>query len=461
MAAPLDTPSPPRRFGYWTGHFVVMASMIGAGILATSGFTLRDTGNPAALIGLWVLGGLMALAGAVTIAELATALPHAGGDYVFVRDGFGRETGFVAGWATFVLGFCGPTAVVAHIAITYLTAPFADRLSAHFPVWVVAARVPIGATLLIALVTVAHCLGQRESGRFQIAVTLFKLVLLVVIGVGGIAFGSGSWEHLSVSSWPNSTQWPALATGLIYVCYAYSGWNGAAYLAGEIRDPVRLLPRALIGGTLSVIALYLLVNLAYVYALDPTEMTTRSPDEVEKVAELAVESLFGRGAANVFATLIGLSLVASVSAYVLTGPRVTFAMARDGFFPAFAGRLHPNRNVPVWATLAQGGSAIALVWSGSFLQLLDYTSVGLAAISALVVASVFPLRRRNVPNTYRLPLYPIPPLLYLGLIAWTVTEQLIDEKKRWPAVFSLGTILVGIPLARLLTRRFQATPAGA
>lgn len=449
MSVP-TTSLPLRKFGYWAGHFVVVASMVGAGILTTSGYTLQATGNPAALITLWVVGGLMALAGACTIAELATALPHAGGDYLFVREGFGRGAGFVAGWATFVLGFCGPTAVIAHIAVTYLTSAFADNFPGGLPGWVV----PAGASLLIAAVTVVHCLGQKESGRFQMAVTTVTIFLLVSVGVGGLLFGKGDWTHLNAGHWPAASQWPALATGLIYVSYAYSGWNGAGYLAGEIRNPAKLLPRTLLWGTLTVISLYLLVNLAYVFALDPVEMTERSFDDpaVQRVAETAVTRMFGREVANVFGVLIGLSLVASASAYVLTGPRVTFAMARDGYFPAFAGRLHPHRGIPVWATLAQGGVAAALLWVGSFEKLLDYVSVGLAAVSGLVVASVFPLRRRRTPGTFRLPLYPLPPLLYLTIIAWSIVAQLLDPEKVVFALLSLGTIAAGIPLARLFGR---------
>jgi APA family basic amino acid/polyamine antiporter len=451
----MPAPPPPRLFGYWAGHFVVMGSMIGAGILTTSGYTLRDTGNPLALLALWAVGGLMAVAGAVTIAELATALPHAGGDYVFVREGFGRHAGFVAGWATFVLGFIGPTAVIADIAVTYLTAPYHDRLVASLPEWVVERLVPLGASVLIAGVTLTHCFGHKESGRFQAAVTTVTALLLLALGAGGVLFGSGSWDHLHAGGWPTAAQWPALATGLIYVSYAYSGWNGAGYLAGEMRDPVRLLPRALIFGTLSVTVLYVLVNLAYVYALDPAELAGQSDDEVKKVAELAVVKLFGRRAADVFATLVGLSLVASVSAYILTGPRILFAMARDGLFPAVAGKLHAARSVPVPATLVLGACAVVFVWLGSLRELLDYVSVGLAATSALVVASVFRVRRRNVPGSYRLPLYPLPPLLYLAVIAGMVVEQLRvpDPKKQLTAALSLATIAAGIPLARLFTRK--------
>ncbi|MCU0704042.1 MAG: APC family permease [Fimbriiglobus sp.] len=449
----MTTPAllPPRQFGFWTGTFVVVASMIGAGILTTSGFTLTATGNPTALLALWIIGGLMALCGAFTIAELATALPQAGGDYLFVREGFGRGAGFVTGWATFVLGFCGPTAVVARIAVSYFSAAFAGYFPNGLPGWVV----PAGATTIIAFVTVAHCFGQSASGRFQVAITTVKFALLLSLGAGGLLFGTGDWGHLSAGHWPTTAQWPALATGLIYVSYAYSGWNAAAYLAGEIRDPARLLPRTLLTGTLTVTALYLLVNFAYVFALNPATMTALSFDDpaVQKVAETAVVKMFGQQVANVFGVLISLSLLASVSAYVLTGPRVTFAMARDGYFPAFAARLHPRRGIPVWATLAQGGVAAMFIWTPSLEDLLDYVSVGLAAASGLVVASIFPLRRRGIRGTFRVPLYPLPPLLYLALIIWSIVAQVLDPEKRLFALLSLGTIAAGIPLAGRLARR--------
>jgi APA family basic amino acid/polyamine antiporter len=450
----MTSATPPRQFGYWAGHFVVMASMIGAGILVTSGYTLQATGNAAALLGLWIVGGVMALCGAITTAELATSLPQAGGDYLFVREGFGRGAGFVAGWATFVLGFCGPTALVALIALSYLTSPFTEHLAAIFPAWAAEYIIPSGATILIAGVTAAHCLGQRESGRFQVAVTLVKVALLLGLGAGGLAFGTGDWRHLLVGTWPTSTEWPALATGLIYVGYAYSGWNGAGYLAGEMREPSKFLPRALIGGTLCVILLYFVVNVAYVYALNPAEMTTLTPAKVKKVAELAVSRLFGPRAAGLFAVLIGMSLVASVSAFVLTGPRVTFAMARDGCFPSWAGALHASRGIPVWATVTLGCTSGVLVWSGSVEQLLDYTSVGVAAVSGLMIASVFPLRwRRDLARPYRLPLFPIPPLIYLGLVVWTIAQQLLQPDRFRSTALSLVTLLAGIPLASVFLRR--------
>ncbi|MBX9582416.1 MAG: APC family permease [Gemmataceae bacterium] len=435
-----------RRFGYWAGHLVVMGSMIGAGILTTSGYTLRATGNPQALLALWLVGGVLAICGALTVAELATALPRSGGNYVFVRAGFGPGAGFVSGWATFVLGFAAPTAVIAHLAVSYLTAGLPDR-----PGWVV----PAGATALILGVGAVHTLGARHSAWLQTAATVTTAAVLVALSAGGLLLGTGDWNHFRAGGWPTAGQWPALAAGLIYVGYAYAGWDAAGYLAGEIKDPARTLPRCLVGGAGTVVALYLLVNAAYVYALDPAGMADRDDEAVKKVAELAAAALFGPAVAGAVALALGLTLLASVSAYLLTGPRVAYAMARDGAFPGFAGRLHPATGTPAAATLTQAALASGMVWAAdSFEQLLGYAAVGLAALSGLTVASVFPLRRRaGLAHPYRVPLYPLPPLLFLLLTGWTVGFAVYDEGQREAALLSLLTLLAGVPLARLVRPR--------
>ena len=456
-AAP--APSGDRRFGYWAGHFAVVGSMIGAGILTTSGTLLRNTGNPGAVLVLWALGGVLALCGALAVAELATALPRAGGDYVFVRVAFGRGAGFVSGWATFTLGFAAPIAVVAHLALTYLTAPFSADVAEVLPAWAAPRVVPLGASALILAVGVIHALGHRHSAWLQVGATAVTAAVLLVIGAGGILFGRGDWAHLTASAWPTPKQWPVLALGLVYVSYSYAGWNGAGYLAGEIRDPARTLPRALVGGTLMVFALYLLVNLAFVYALEPAAVVSMSQQEVRPVVELAVRAMFGAPAARAVAVALGVCLVATVSAFVLTGPRVAFAMSRDGAFPAFAGRLHATRRTPVPATLTLAVASAALVWAGSFLELLDYASVGLAALTGLTVASVFAVRRRaDLPHPYRMPLYPLPPLAFLALTGATIAAALRDDESRVPGLLSLATLLVGIPLSRLLPDRGPARP---
>lgn len=435
---------PVRQFGFWSAHFVVVSCMVGAGILTTSGFTLQATGNPQALLVLWGIGGLMALAGALTVAELATMLPRAGGDYLYVRQAYGRGAGFVCGWSTFVLGFAAPTAVVSTTAANYVMAGIPEQWVQHWPDWLVTHRLALGASILIALLTVNHCFGHRQSTRAQIISTLIKLIILVGLASIGLFAGKGNWEHFAQGGMPSAEQWPALGVGLIYIGYAYSGWNGASYLAGEVFEPRRLLPRALISGCLAVIVLYLLLNAMFIYALDPVMMKTAPMDQVARVAELAASQAFGDQIATPLSVILGISLIASVSAYLLAGPRVMFAMAQDGLFFRSMGELHSRTQVPVATTLLQGVLAIAFLWSGTFLQLLDYTTVGLAALSGMTVASIFPLRR-NLANVdaYRMPWYPLPPLFYLLLTSWTIVQALLTEGKRWPTLLSLGTILAG------------------
>ncbi|WDI43420.1 APC family permease [Bremerella sp. P1] len=453
----------PRKFGFWAAYFLVVASMVGAGILTSSGFTLHDTANPGGLMVIWTLGGILALCGTVTIAELATMLPRAGSDYLFVREAFGREAGIVVGWATFVLGFAAPTAVVARLSANYLSIPMTEyfEFGSTQPY-----LEPMLATLFVGVLMTIHCLGHRESSGLQVLSTLVKICLLVGLVVIGLSFGDGDWGHFADSHVPDSQEFFTLGIGLIYVSYAYTGWNAAAYVAGEVRDPERLLPRSLIAGCASVMGLYLLVNLTYVFALDPQEMTQLSIPEVIPVAQLAAKKLFGTQVADVVSILLGLGMLASVSAYMLSGPRIAFAMANDGAFPRFAAKLHDRRQTPIAAIVVQGLIAIGMVWSGPFLDILNYTAIGLAVISGLVVASIFPLRNReNLPHPYRLPLYPLPPILYLVLMGWIVASGLmqdvqglqLDEPRLPTTILSLLTILLGLPVAYFLARRNRAS----
>lgn len=443
---------PRRGFGFLTGLYVVVASMVGAGILTSSGYTLRETGNPWSLLGLWVVGGVMALAGALTVAEMATRLPRIGGDYLFAREAFGRGAGVVVGWATFALGFAAPTAVIARLAAKYL-------LGGAFGPWRDYAE-SVLAVLLIAACAMAHAVGRVESAGAQALTTIAKVAVLSGMVVVGFLMGAGDWSHFNVGGWPAPGEWPVLAGSLVYVGYAYAGWNAAAYLAGETRDPARMVPRALVGGCLLVGGLYLALNVLYIYAIDPLEFAAMPMDEVGRVAELAMARLCGPELGRGLSLLLGVGLVASVSAYLMSGSRVLAAMAGDGAFFPSAGRWHPTRGTPVVAVACLAITASLLACSGSFLQLLDYTSTGLTAVSALVVAAIFPLRAKNPQGAvFRMPLYPLPPVLVLVLSAWTVAAVLMQPEKRLSALLSLATIAAGIPLAGWL--RPESQPRGA
>ena len=457
-------PHQPRKFGFWSAYFLVVASMVGAGILTSSGFTLHDTANPAGLMLIWTLGGILALCGTVTIAELATMLPRAGSDYLFVREAFGREAGIVVGWATFVLGFAAPTAVVGRLSANYLSIPLTEGIDFGL---LAPYLEPSLATLFVVVLLLIHCLGHRESSGMQVASTLLKISFLVALVVLGCTLGSGDWSHFQASHVPDTSEFFTLGVGLIYVSYAYTGWNAAAYVAGEVRDPERLLPKSLIAGCGSVMLLYLLVNLTYVYALDPHEMAQLSIPEVIPVAQLAAQKLFGTQVADVVSVLLGLGMLASVSAYMLSGPRIAFAMAHDGAFPKFAAQLHARRHTPVAAIVVQGLIAIVMIWSGPFLSILNYTATGLAVISGLVVASIFPLRNRSdLPHPYRLPLYPLPPILYLVMVGWILASGLMQDLQGLQAdpwklpttLLSILTILMGLPVAYVVARRSVRPP---
>lgn len=440
---------PPRTYGFWTGVFVVAASMVGSGILGTSGTTLRDTGSPAALLILWIIGGFMALAGALTVAELGSALPKAGGDYVFVREAFGNAVGFVFGWCNLLFTFAGPVAWIALLTVDYISPNKLD--AAESAAW---------ATGIIAVFTIVHCIGQRESGWVQNLTTIVKLAIFVAFAIFGFASGGGSFSHFSQGgSAVENLGWVGLAVNLTYVLYAYSGWNGAAYLAGEIRDPERNLPRSLIVGSLTVTVLYLLINAVYVYAIPMSELQDpANKDKVSTIAAFAGERLFGENISRTLSVIFGIGMLATVSALLFTAPRIAFMMSRDHLMPAPIGWLHPTRQTPTFAVMLVGVLSAAIVWSGSSGQILDFTAVGLTAMSALTVGSIFPLRlRTDLPRRYRVPLFPLPPIFFLLLTAMTVALVIRESKVvtigmgEWTFEANMGqlsllSVLLGFPV---------------
>lgn len=439
--------NPPRGYGLATGVFVVVAGMVGAGILTSSGYTLRETANPLGLLALWAVGGLMALCGAWCVVEMATAFPKVGGDYVFAREAFGPVAGLVVGWLSFLIGFAAPTAVVSRLAANYATKPFQSGLQALLSDPVAIYLEPALASIIIAVITWGHCLGQKQSASVQTATTVAKIAVLVSMGLAALVSPRADWGHFSASHWPDQAEWATWAVGLIYVGYAYAGWNSAGYLAGEMRDPRRLMPLSTLGGCGLVTGLYLLLNIAYIVALDPEGMRDRSLEEVGPVADLAMRNLFGGAFANLLSVVLGIGLVASVSSYLLAGSRLPVAMAQDGYLFRAVGRIHPTRHTPTMALIIQGGLAIAMCWSGTFLQILDYTSVGLTVISAMVVCSIFPLRRRQESGlAVRCPWHPVPALVFLGLSAWTIIFGLLDKDRFLPTTLCLVTVLAVIAL---------------
>jgi APA family basic amino acid/polyamine antiporter len=450
----MPTPEPkamPAAFGVPTAAFVIVASMVGTGVLLTSGYTVYRVGSNQLMLALWVLGGIVAACGALTLCELTAALPRTGGDYVYLHEAYGPPVAFLTGWVSFLIGFSAPAASAGFGAAKYLTAP----LNLGGPTALLVQRGI--ATALILTFAVVHNTGRERTARVQAVITGVKLGLLGLLMVAGLVAGRHNFGHLADR--PPELTWDlvtAMTFSMVYISYAYTGWNAASYMAGEFVDPQRQLPRAILLATAGVTVLYLGLNLVYALALSaddikaivdsPSNTATPPIDAVAPVAELAARRLFGAGVAGPLSVAVGLMLLSSLSAYVLTGPRVLYAMAAAGQFPSAAGKLSAGAGTPAVATALQTVVTLALLWSGTFESLLIYTSVGLSLFAMLAVASVYVLRwrRPELPRPFRTPGYPLTPAVFL-LVTGVLTRAAFKMRPT-ESTYALASILAGLPV---------------
>lgn len=433
-----------RRLGLGTATSVVVANMIGTGIFTTTGLMLGRVESGGLVLACWALGGIIAVCGALCYAELAVMMPRAGGEYVYLKEAYSPLAGFLTGWISFFVGFSAPIAATAVACASYLTAAGAlpDSWTAQKG----------AATGLVALFTAIHYRGLRSGGVIQNLLTGLKLLLLGGLLAAGFLLGDGSWGFLEAAGgfWTPG-RWSQAGIALLWVMFAYSGWNAAAYLAEEVENPARTLPRSLVLGTLIVVGIYLAVNLLFFFAAPVPELSGRVA-----VGEVAARKLFGGGAGSGLSILISLVLLSSLSAYVLIGPRVYYAMARDGLFFRFAARVHPRFETPGLSIGLQGLCAIAMVLSGSFEQLLTYIGFALGIFPWMAVAGVFVLRRREPQRErpYRAWGYPLVPAFYLVASAGILTVALVSRPG--PSLLALLTVAAGIPAYRLTVGRKRA-----
>jgi APA family basic amino acid/polyamine antiporter len=434
-------------FGLPTATFVVIAGMVGTGVLTTSGYAVLEAGSNEWMLLLWVLGGVTAVCGALTLAELSAALPRTGGDYIYLYETYGALPAFLSGWVSFLIGFAVPSAAAAFAFAKYLTAPL-QGLGGH-RVYLERAL----ATVAILVFASIHVSGRRRAARVQGWITVLKLGGLVAFACAGVSIGWPNRANLSDLQPADGHMAVRLMSSMVYISYAYTGWNSASYLAGEIRDPQRRLPQAILMGTIGVTLLYLALNVVYALALsaadvrgivdDPSNHAGR--DAIAPVAQIAAVQLFGARWRAPFSIAFGLMLLSTLSAYVLIGPRVVFAMARAGQFPAIAARLTRGAGTPGVATALQVGVALALLWTGTFETLIVYAGVGLSIFSMLTISSIFILRwrRPELARPFRTPGYPVTPAVYL-LVTGLLTLAAFYERPRVSS-YALLSILMGIP----------------
>jgi APA family basic amino acid/polyamine antiporter len=429
-----------RKVGLFAVTNIVIANMIGAGIFTTSGLLMQGLHDPLLMLTLWFLGGVVALCGAMSYAELGATMPEAGGEYAFLSRLYHPLLGFLSGWVSLIAGFSAPIAASAIGCSEYALRAFpsiSDILPGPAEVSVVWAK-RLLALLVIVLFTLIHLRGIEFGSRVQNGLTILKVSLIGGLIVAGFAFGSGDWAHFTATSPLASTSWSTIGLSLMWIMFAYSGWNAATYIGSEIRNPVRTLPRALLVGTAVVSAFYILLNLFYVYAIDPQSMTS-----VVSIAGLAVGRSFGQVPEYVVSTLIAFALFSSLSAYVILGPRVYYAMAKDRLFFRSLAVVNPTSRAPGRAILLQGAISSVLVVTGSFDQILTYMGFSLGIFPLLCVAGVFRLRRRQE-SLLPLPGYPVIPFVYL--LAGTIMLVLSYIERPLESSLAVGTVLAGIPV---------------
>ena len=426
----------PRR----TATLLVMANIIGAGIFTTTGFQAADIGHPLVILALWALGGAIALAGALAYGELGAAMPRAGGEYVYLREAYGGAFGFMSAFVSLVAGFSAPIASVVKGLVGYL-APYSPTL-AETRVGPVALG-DLAAIAIVWLLVAVQLRGATSGFRLVDWVTVIKVGGIVAILLAAVLVGRGRLAGLvtpaaGFAELGLAGAMTGVATSLIFVMFCYSGWNAAAYIAGEMRDPARDLPRSLLAGTGIVVLLYLGMNAVYFYGASMGELAGRV-----EVGLIAARNLFGDAGAVLVTAVLCASLLGSASAMTVAGPRVYYALGRDYRAFAMLARTGRDGGVPVTALLLQGIVTSAIILSGRIDQIMQYAGFTLTLFASLAVSCVFVLRvrRPEMPRPFRCWGYPWTPAFFLVVSAWMMIWAV--RGRPWESLLSLLTVAVG------------------
>lgn len=417
----------PRQFGFVTGAILVVASMIGSGVFTTTGFLVRDIGSFWAVLLVWVVAGAIALCGALAYAELAAALPDNGGEYQLLSRIYHPAVGFTAGWVSLIAGFSAPMAAAA-VAFGQYVEHLLPGMSPR-----------VLALLVLAFSGVMHGARVGWGAGIQNAATVLNIFLILAFVVAVLMFADGP-PVPPAENVVQSLMSPDFAVGLVYVSFAYSGWNAAVYVVGELREPERNLPRALIAGTLLVVFLYTGLNGAFLMAAPMKELSG-----VVDVGYVAARHGLGEWAARGMSLLVSIGLFTTVSALFMTGPRVYEKMGRD--YPRLrllAGRGFGEQRGPVAAIVLQLVVAVGMVLTASYDALLTYMGMMLSAFAGLTVIGVIVLRKREpeLKRPYRMAGYPWTALLALLLSAWMLAHTL--WQRPLPSLLGLATTLLGV-----------------
>ncbi len=431
-----------RELGFFSATILVVANMIGTGIFTTSGFIMAELNNPYTMLICWLVGGIFALCGALCYGELGALFPKAGGEYVFLREAFGKGMGFLTGWISLIVGFSAPIAAASIAFATYffqafsLPSPQLDMTIGQIQVLNIS-PITLVAVGIIVLLSLIHFHSLFIGSKVQNGLTLFKIVFLLVFIVSGLWLGQGSTAHFGAEFKPGSIFQDSFAVSLVFVAFAYSGWNAAAYLGSEIKNPSKNIPLSLIIGTIIVLGFYLLLNLVFIYALPAKEMSG-----VLEIGTKSASSLFGSQISTYFSLAISLGLLSVLSAMIMSGPRIYYAMAKDQVFFQFFSQVNKKRRTPAHSIFLQAGIASIMVITTSFDGLLLYVGFTLSLFALLTVLGLFRIRMKypELVSQYRTFGYPITPLLFILGNSWIIYFSI----KSRPAASICGLLTMGL-----------------
>ena len=414
---------------------IVIGNVVGVGIFTTTGFIAADLPDPWMIMGVWLLGGVLTLMGALTYGELGATFPRVGGDYVYLREAYGPLAGFLVGWIGFVIINPGSIASLALGLVEYLLPLTTGQAAQAQPL--LAKGVALAA---IVLFSILNLLSLRWASRVQNLVSGLALMTIVVVVATGFVWGRGDWSHFAQSN--PAASWPdMLGPAMVSVFFTYSGWFVSAYVAGEIKAPQRWLPLSLVISAGVVTLLYMLVNALYLYALPVSGI-----QGVVDIMRKACQALFGFEASALVSAMIVVAILGSLNSVILCAPRIYFAMARDGLFPQIVALAHPRYRTPAWAIIVQALLSCGLVLAGNFYQLLSYTVFFMLLTSTATALGVVVMRvrRPNLPRPFKTPGYPLTPLLFSVAYAWIALRIFLHN----PLDSSLGLLIVltGVPV---------------
>ncbi len=411
---------------------LVVANIIGAGIFTISGYTLGSVPSVFGLLLIWLVGGILALCGALVYGELASIMPKSGGEYYYLSRIFHPILGFLSGFISLTAGFAAPVAAASLAFGKYLTAVIYGQSDDFFT--------KVSAIGIIVCISIIHSTSLSLGAKIQNFLTAIKVSLLLGFVLSGLIITS---NPQSISILPQKGEWSLIfssgfAISLIYISFAYSGWNAAAYMSEEVENPEKNVPKSLFAGTMIVIALYLMVNWVFVYSSPITDLQNKA-----EVGDIAARNIFGEQGGKIVSTMIALALTSSISAMIMAGPRVIQAMGKD--FPIFASFAKNNqKGIPAFAIFAQSTISVLVVLSSELSNVLNYIGFTLSLFTVMTVIGLmyYKLKNPQSQHTVRTPLYPLIPILFLSLSTWMLIYNVLEKPQE--SLIGLATLALGV-----------------